>query len=52
MASDDAPRFEVRVVYGTSQRATTLYRREFSILRERSPGAYEMAGLSYDTKLI
>jgi hypothetical protein len=47
---DDAPRFEVRVVYGTSQRTTTLYRGEFSILRERDPAAYAMAGLSYDTK--
>ena len=47
---DDAPRFEVRVVYGTSQRTTTLYRGEFSILRERNPTAYAMAGLSYDTK--
>jgi len=42
---DGAPQFEVRVVYGTSQRTTTL-----SILRERNPTAYVMAGLSYDTK--
>jgi hypothetical protein len=47
---DDAPQFEVRVVYGTSQRTTTLYREEFSILRQRNPAAYAMAGLSYDTK--
>lgn len=45
-----APRFEVRVVYGTSQRTTTLHRGEFSILRDRNPAAYAMAGLSYDTK--
>ena len=30
---DDAPRFEVRVAYGTSQRTTTLHRGEFTILR-------------------
>ena len=47
---DDAPQFEVRVVYGTSQRTTTLYRGEFAILRSRSPAAYQTAGLSYDTK--
>jgi len=47
---DDAPEFEVRVVYGTSQRTTKLYQGEFSILRERNRAAYEMAGLSYDTK--
>ena len=47
---DDAPRFEVRVAYGTSQRATTLHRGEFSILRDRNPTAYAAAGLSYDTK--
>jgi hypothetical protein len=29
---DDAPRYEVRVVYGTSQRTTMLHRGEFSIL--------------------
>jgi hypothetical protein len=47
---DNAPQFEVKVAYGTSQRATTLHRGEFSILRDRNPGAYEAAGLSYDTK--
>ena len=47
---DDAPRFQVRVAYGTSQRTTTLHRGEFSILRTRNPVAYETAGLSYDTK--
>ena len=47
---DDAPEFTVRVVYGTSQRTTTLHRGEFSILRDRNPVAFEVAGLSYDTK--
>ena len=47
---DNAPQFEVRVAYGTSQRTTTLHRGEFSILRERNAAAYEAAGLSYDTK--
>ncbi len=47
---DDAPQFEVRVAYGTSQRTTALYRGEFAILRDRNPAAYEVAGLSYDTK--
>lgn len=47
---DDAPRFHVQVVYGTSQRTTTLHRGEFSILRSSNPKAYETAGLSYDTK--
>lgn len=47
---DAAPQFEVRVVYGTSQRTTSLYRGEFAILRDRNPAAYEAAGLSYDTK--
>jgi hypothetical protein len=47
---DDAPRFEVRVAYGTSQKTTTLHAGEFAILRERNPIAYEAAGLSYDIK--
>ena len=47
---DDAPRFVVRVAYGTSQRATTLHRGEFSSLRERNPAAWAAAGLSHDTK--
>lgn len=47
---DDASQFEVRIVYGTSQRATTLHRGEFSILRARNPAAFEAAGLGYDTK--
>jgi len=47
---DDAPHFEVRVAYGTSQRTTTLHSGEFSILQNRNRAAYEAAGLSYDTK--
>ena len=47
---DDAPHFAVRVAYGTSQRTTQLHAGEFAILRDRSPAAYEAAGLSYDTK--
>lgn len=47
---DNAPQFGVRVTYGTSQRTTTLYRGEFAILRERNAAAYEVSGLSYDTK--
>jgi hypothetical protein len=47
---DEAPQFHVNVAYGTSQRTTTLYRGEFSILRERNPTAYQTSGLSYDTK--
>jgi hypothetical protein len=47
---DDAPRFEVRVAYGTSKRTTTLHGGEFSISRDRNPMAYQAAGLSYDTK--
>ena len=47
---DDAPRFCVHLAYGTSQRTTTLYTGEFSILRERNQVAFEAAGLSYDTK--
>jgi hypothetical protein len=47
---DNAPQFEVRVGYGTSQRTTFLHRGEFSILRARNAAAYAAAGLSYDTK--
>jgi hypothetical protein len=47
---DDAPEFVVRVVYGTSQRTTQLHSGEFAIAQLRNPAAYELAGLSYDTK--
>lgn len=50
MFDDHAQAFAVRVAYGTSQRTTTLYRGEFSILRDRNAVAYRTAGLSYDTK--
>jgi len=47
---DDAPKFSVRVAYGTSQRTTRLPRGEFAILHNRNPVSYEAAGQSYDTK--
>ncbi len=47
---DDEAGFVVRLAYGTSQRTTTLYSGEFSILRARHPVAFEVAGLSHDTK--
>ena len=47
---DNAPRFDVRVAYGTSQRTKSLHRGEFSILRDQAAAAYASAGLSYDTK--
>jgi len=47
---DNAPHFDVRVAYGTSQRTTSLHRGEFSILQDRNAAAYTAAGLSYDTK--
>jgi len=47
---DNAPTFDVCVVYGTSQRTTILHRGEFSILRNVNAAAYDAAGLSYDTK--
>lgn len=47
---DAAPRFTVRVSYGTSQKTTQLYRGEFAILKSRNAAAYAAAGLNYDTK--
>lgn len=47
---DDAPRYHVRVAYGTSQRTTTLYTGEFAITKARNPAAFASAGLSFDTK--
>ncbi|MEO5672837.1 MAG: type II toxin-antitoxin system PemK/MazF family toxin [Ramlibacter sp.] len=47
---DDAPRFTVRVAYGTSQRTTQLHAGEFAILSLENRVAYDAAGLSYDTK--
>ena len=47
---DDAPNFEVRVAYGASKRCTTLHSGEFTISSTGHRAAYDMAGLSYDTK--
>lgn len=47
---DDAPNFEVRVAYGTSKLATTLQSGECTISSSSNRAAYDMAGLSYDTK--
>ena len=47
---DDAPNFEVRVAYGTRKRCTTLHGGEFTISSTSNRAAYDMAGLSYDTK--
>ena len=47
---DDAPRYTVRVAYGTSQGTTRLFSGEFAILRDRDRAAFDAAGLSYDTK--
>ena len=46
----NAPNFEVRVAYGTSKRTTTLHSGEFTISSTGNRAAYDMAGLSYDTK--
>ncbi len=40
----------VRVVHGTSQRLDRLRSGEFAILRSVHPAAYQLAGLSFDTK--
>ena len=50
MFDDDAPKFHVKVAYGTSQRTTNLYKGELVILREQHGAAFEAAGLSFDTK--
>lgn len=47
---DDAPNFEVRVAYGTSKRTWTLHSGECTISSTSNRAAYDMAGLSYDTK--
>ena len=47
---DDAPNFQVRVAYGTSKPTTTLHGGEFTISSNANRAAYDMAGLSYDTK--
>ena len=43
---DNAPQFDVRVAYGTSQRTTSLHRGEFAILQDRNAAAYTPPGLS------
>jgi hypothetical protein len=40
----------VRVVYGTSQRVDRLRAGEFPILKARSPAAFALAGLAFDSK--
>jgi hypothetical protein len=40
----------VKVVYGTSQKTDRLVAGEFAIRKAENKTAYEMAGLSYDTK--
>jgi hypothetical protein len=47
---DNAPDFEVRVTYGTSQKTDQLFAGEFVIQKSASKDAFEAAGLSYDTK--
>jgi hypothetical protein len=47
---EEAPRFSVRVAYGTSQKTNSLLRGEFLISKMLHPTAYKSAGLSYDTK--
>lgn len=41
---------EARVTYGTSKRTTTLHSGEFTISDTANRAAYDMAGLSYNTK--
>jgi hypothetical protein len=41
---------EVRVAYGTSKRTMALHGGEFTISSTGNRDAYDMAGLSYDTK--
>ncbi len=40
----------VKIAYGTSQKTDRLYAGEFVIRKAENKAAYEMAGLSYDTK--
>jgi hypothetical protein len=47
---DEAPQFEVKVAYGTSQKTRALHRGEFAIYRQINSAAYEAANLSFDTK--
>lgn len=47
---DEAPRFVVRVAYGTSQKTAALHAGEFLISALPNRAAYDAAGLSFDTK--
>ena len=40
----------IAVVYGTSQRLDRLMSGEFAIRKARSPAAFALSGLSFDTK--
>lgn len=42
--------FFAEVAYGASQKVNRLFNGEFLITRKQNPIAYEVAGLSYDTK--
>jgi hypothetical protein len=46
---DEAPRFRVRVAYGTSQKVDALRAGEFAI-RQSDASTYHFAGLAFDTK--
>ena len=48
----DSQRLLRKVAYGTSQRVTPLYAREFALTQAAHPAAYASAGLSYDTKFL
>lgn len=47
---DDNGRIFVSAAYGTSQKTNRLYKGEFLIAKVEHPTAYQVAGLSYDTK--
>jgi hypothetical protein len=47
---DQNKRCFVSIAYGTSQKTRELYRGEFRIGAREQPAAYELAGLSHDTK--
>lgn len=47
---EDAPNYEVRVAYGTSQKTNRLFSGEFAIRKMEHAAAFAAAGLSFDTK--
>ncbi|MBU3581010.1 hypothetical protein ICN19_03145 [Polynucleobacter sp. AP-Capit-er-40B-B4] len=49
LESDDG-NFFANVAYGTSKKVDRLYKGEFLIAKHQNPVAYDVAGLSYDTK--